>query len=162
MKVLTAVVELLKAEPEWRAFFKRCCKTSGYRLASQGWQFKDEMADRGQRFYLEKVEDALLALARELLPDTPGAQWDADWADKLTKEAMGRMQEQYSGLSATEKEALDLSCQYPHGEAMHVSGEDNDPVAFREALKSWERVGLEALDKVRGAACEVAGKSGVA
>ena len=161
MKVRCAVVELLKSEPEWRRFFKQCCETSPLRLRSQAWQWRDELLARGEVFALPNIEDALMGLARNFLPKTPAAEWDTGWADMLTGYALARMQEHYARLSATDKDALDLSFQDPYEEAMYVASEENDPAAFREALKEWERVGLEALDKVRGIDDEVFGKSGV-
>jgi hypothetical protein len=146
MSVRTALVGLLKESGEWRAFFKRCCRTSGYRLASQGWQFRAGLDDEGQRFRFDEVEDALLSLARELFPDTPAAQWDTQWADKLCKDAMAaRLSEQYAGLSEEERDALDLSGQDAHEARMVAAAEANDPAEFRGALKGWEQVGVGAI-----------------
>ena len=77
MKARTALLELFKESSEWRAFFRSCCETSAFRLRSQAWQFCDELNDRGHKLQADEVEDSLLGLARELLPDTPAAQWDA-------------------------------------------------------------------------------------
>jgi hypothetical protein len=80
MKARTALLELFKESHERRVFFRSCCETSAFRLRAQAWQFRDELRDRGNRFQADEVEDALLGLARELLPDTPAARWDAEWA----------------------------------------------------------------------------------
>jgi hypothetical protein len=95
------------------------------------------------------VEDSLLGLARVLLPDTPAAKWDAEWAHELCKDALAHLAKAYAGLSATEKEALDLSCQNVWYGWMHAAGLADDPAAFRTALEGWERVGLEAMQRVR-------------
>lgn len=155
MKARTAVLELLKAEPEWRQFFKQCCETSPLRPRSQAWQWRDELADRGQAFTIADLEDVLMGLARKFFPDSPAAQWDPGWADKLTGDAMARMQEHYSGLPEAQRAALDLAGQDDWHDRMVAAGHANNPAAFRSALKGWERVGLEALEgarKQRGAA----------
>lgn len=158
MRASTAVVGLLKAEEEWRQFFKRCCETSAFLLRSQTWQFWDELAERsgaktprGGRpagTYLT-LEDVLVALARELFPGSPASQWDTEWAHELCRDALARIGEHYSGLSEVERYALNLSVQDPYEERMVAAGEANDPAAFREALKGLERASLEALDKAR-------------
>jgi hypothetical protein len=52
-------------------------------------------------------------------------------------------------LSEEERDWLDLSDQEHPETAMLRAGEENDPAAFRLALKEWERVGLEAFEKAR-------------
>src|SRR5215217_9777261 len=106
MKARTALLELLKESYEWRVFFRSCCEWSASRLRSQAWQFRDELKDRGNRLQTSEVEDALLGLARELLPSTPAAQWDAEWAHQLCKGSLARLAERHVELSAAEKEAL--------------------------------------------------------
>src|SRR3712207_7056068 len=73
MKVSTALLELFKESQEWRIFFRSCCEYSAFRLRAQSWQFRDELKDRGIQFQADEVEDALLGLARELLPNTPAS-----------------------------------------------------------------------------------------
>jgi hypothetical protein len=109
MKARTALLELFKESGGWRAFFRSCCERSALRLRSQAWQFQDELRDRGYDLLTDAVEDALLGLARELLPKTPAARWDSQWAHELCKGALARLAERYAELSATEKEAVDLS-----------------------------------------------------
>jgi hypothetical protein len=149
MKARTAFLELFKESKEWRAFFRSCCEMSALRLRSQAWQFRDELKDRGNQIQTYEVEDALLGLAQELLPDSPAAQWDAEWAHELCKAALTRLAKSYAELSATEKEAVNLSAQDVWDERMHAAGFADDPTAFRAALKSWEQAGLEAMEWVR-------------
>jgi len=149
VKATTALLELFKDEREWRQFFRSCCETSTHRLMAQAWQFRAELRDRGYQFPAEDVEDALLALARQVLPDTPAAEWDADWAHGLCKDALARLVKHYAELSVAEKEAVELSAQNVWDERMCIAGQGNDPAAFRAALKGWERAGLEAIKQVR-------------
>jgi hypothetical protein len=149
MKARTALLELFKESHQWRTFFRSCCETSAFRLRSQAWQFRDELRDRGYDLLTEAVEDALLGLARELLPKTPAARWDSQWTHELCKGALARLAKCYAELSATEKEAVNLSAQEAWDERMRAAGLANDPTAFRVALKGWERAGLEAMERVR-------------
>ena len=149
MKARTVILELFKDSSGWRAFFRSCCETSAFRLRSQAWQFRAELNERGKQFQADEVEDALLGLARDLLPNTPAAQWDAEWAHELCKDALARLAKAYTGLSATDKEAVDLSGQGIWDERMHAAGLANDPVAFRVALEGWTRAGFEAMERLR-------------
>ena len=149
MKARTALLELFKDSSEWRAFFRSCCETSAFRLRSRAWQFCGELNDRGHQFKVEEVEDSLLGLARELLPDSPAAQWDGEWAHDLCKDALARLAKRYAELSDAEKELLDLSAQDVWNEQMYAAGLANDPVAFRVALEGWTRAGLEAMEQLR-------------
>jgi hypothetical protein len=149
MKARTALLELFKESSGWRSLFRSCCQTSAFRLRSQAWQFREEVNDRGNQFQAEEVEDALLGLARDLLPDTPAAQWDTEWAHELCKDALALLAKRYAELSATEKEAVTLSAQAVWDERMHSAGLANDLVAFRVALDGWTRAGLEATERLR-------------
>jgi hypothetical protein len=149
MKARTALLELFKESGGWRAFFRSSCETSCSRLRSQVWQFCDELNDRGNHFREEVVEDALLGLARELLPKSPAAEWDAEWAHELSKDTLARLERTYAGLSAEEKDTVNLSAQDAWDERMQVAGLANDPTAFRAAVKGWEHAGLEAMELVR-------------
>jgi hypothetical protein len=122
---------------------------SAFRLRSQSWQFQDELRDRGNQFQVSEVEDALLGLARELLPETQAARWDTEWAHELCKDALARLAKAYAGLSTEEKDALKLSAQEVWDEPMCAAGQDNDPAAFRAALGYWEQVGLDAIQRMR-------------
>jgi hypothetical protein len=149
MKARTALLELFKDSSEWRAFLRSCCETSAFRLRSQAWQFCDELNDRGDAFERDEVEVSLLGLARVLLPDTPAAQWDAEWAHELCKDALARLAKRYAELSAADRETVDLSGQGVWDERMDTAGLANDPVAFRTALEGWTRARLEAMEQVR-------------
>ncbi len=149
MKARTALLELFKESHEWRTFFRSCCETSVFRLRVQAWQFRNALRDGGNNFQAHEVESALLGLARELLPNTPAAQWDADWAHELCKEALARLAERYAKLSTAEKEAVDLSGQDVWDERMRFAGLANDLAAFRAALNCWEQAALEAMEQVR-------------
>jgi hypothetical protein len=154
MKARTALLELFKESYEWRAVFHSCCEISAFRLRSQAWQFRDELKDRGNQSQADEVEDALLGLARELLPDTSAAQWDTGWAHEMCKAALTRMAKAYAGLSADERDALNLSSQDVWDERMYGAAQENDTAAFRTALQFWERAGLDAIHgvQVRGGA----------
>jgi hypothetical protein len=134
VKASTALLQLFKEEKEWRRFFSSCCERSAHRLTTQTWQFRDELKDRGHPYQVEDVEDALLGLARDLLPQSPDAHWDTEWAHALCKHSLSRLAEYYAGLSAEEKDALDLSGQDVWDEQMRSAGLDNNPAAFRAAL----------------------------
>jgi hypothetical protein len=149
MKARTALLELFKDSSEWRAFFRSCCENSAFRLRSQVLQFRNELKDRGNHFRADEVEDSLLGLARELLPDSPAAQWDAEWAHELCNDALARLSERYAELSTADKDAVDLSGQGVWDERMHAAGLANDPVAFRVELDGWTRAGLEAMEQLR-------------
>ena len=149
MKTRTALLELFKDSHEWRTFFRSCCETSAFRLRSQAWQFHDELKDRGNEFQADEVEDALLGLTRELLPETQAAQWDTEWAHELCKDALACLAKRYAELSTADREVLDFSAQDAWDERMRTVGLVNDPAAFRAALKGWTRAGLEAMEQVR-------------
>jgi hypothetical protein len=149
MKGRTALLELFKDSGVWRAFYRSCCDTSAFRLRSQAWLFCDELKDRGHKLQAEEVEDSLLSLARDLLPDTPAAQWDAEWVHDLCRDALARLAKAYAGLSANEKDTVDLSAQEVWDEQMHEAGLANDPLAFQVALGGWTRAGLQAMEQLR-------------
>jgi hypothetical protein len=149
MKARSALLELFKGSSGWRAFFRSCCETSAFRLRSQAWQFRDPLKVRGHKVTADEVEDALLELAREVLPNTPAAQWDCEWAHELCKDTLSRLAEHYARLTPEERDALNLSGQEAWDERMHSAGLANDPVGFRAALKGWEQAGIEALKRAR-------------
>ena len=149
MKASTALLELFKESHEWRTFFRSCCETSAFRLRSQARQFREELKVLDNRFQADEVEDAMLGLARELLPDTPAAQWDDEWAHDLCKDTLAHLAKRYAELSTADKETVDLSGQDVWDERMYGAGLANDPLAFRVALEGWTRAGLEAMEQVR-------------
>ena len=83
------------------------------------------------------------------MPDTPAAQWDAEWAHELCNDALARLAKRYAELSTADKEAVDLSGQGVWDERMDDAGLVNDQVAFRVALEGWTRAGLVAMEQVR-------------
>ena len=149
MRATTALLKLFTKEREWRRFFSSCCERSAHRLITQTWQFRDELDERGTKFSAEELEDALLGLARELLPESAAAGWDAEWAHDLCKNALSRLAKHYARRSDEEIEALYLSVQTQWDERIVAAGLNNDPAAFRAALKGWERAGLEAIERAR-------------
>ena len=149
MKARTTLLELFKESSEWRVFFRSCCENSAFRWRSQAWQFREELKEWSHGLLTEEVEDSLLGLARELLPYTPAAQWDAEWAHELCKDALAHLAKRYAELPAADKEAVDLSGQSVWDERMYAAGLANDPVAFRVALDGWTRAGLEAMERLR-------------
>jgi hypothetical protein len=149
MSSSTALLELFKDEREWRRFFRSCCEMSTCRLMAQAWQFGDELRERGYPCPAEEIEAALLGLARDLLPESVAARWDAEWAHEWCKDALAHLAEHYAALSAEEKNALDLSTQAVWDERVVAAGLGNNPAAFRRALKGWERSGMEAIQQVR-------------
>ena len=144
-----ALLSMLAKDSEWESFFRSCCEMSTYRLVAQAWQLRDELEDRGHPYPPEEVEDALLGLARELVSESAAAQWDTQWAHELCKDALSRLAEHYAMLSAEEKVVLDLSAQGAWDERLVAAGVNNNPVAFRRALKGWERSRIEAVERVR-------------
>ena len=67
----------------------------------------------------------------------------------LCKEALAHLARAHAGLSAEEKEAVDLSGQGVWDEQMDAAASTNDPIAFRVALDGWRRAGLEAIERLR-------------
>jgi hypothetical protein len=149
MKARTALLEQLKESNRWRAFFRSCCETNAFRLRSQAWQFREELKERGHGFPTDEVEDVLLGLARELLSYTQAAQWDTEWAHELCKDALAHLAKRYAELSAADKEAVDFSGHGVWDERMCAADQDNDPAAFRAALRCWEQARLDAIQRVQ-------------
>jgi hypothetical protein len=148
VKTTTALLELFKEEREWRQFFRSCSEMSTHRLTTQIWQFRDELGDRGLHFLTEEVEDALLSLARELLPDSAAAEWNEDWTHELCKDTLNRLENHYTGFP-DEQEVVVLPAQETWDERMCLAAQNNNPAAFRAALKGWEQAGLEAIEWAR-------------
>lgn len=134
---------------DWRGFFRGCCEEGPLRVRAVVRQWHEELGERGYTVAIPDLEDALMNAARKLLPDSPGAEWDPDWAVALVKDSIARLEEHYAVLTAAERDALDLSVQHPYDDQMSAAGIDNDPAAFREALRGWERASLEALAGIR-------------
>ena len=121
-----AVAELFRGEREWRVFFRKACEELPERLRSQAKQLRDELQARGDVFEIEEVEEVLLALAREKLPDSPAARWDAAWASKLCRESLERLAGHYASLAQDERARLNPAAQDEFHERMNVAGDEND------------------------------------
>jgi hypothetical protein len=145
-----AVADLLRESAEFRGFFRECCEAGALRLRSQARQFRDELKERGRGdLALADVEDALLAIARKVLPKTPGAHWDEVYAAELCADALSRLEEHCAALSASERDTLEISAGEKYQERMHLAALANDPAAFREALAGWEASILAAMQSAR-------------
>ena len=101
MKSTTAVADLLRASEEYRAFFKRCCEISAERLLSQAPQFGEELERRGVVLDPEDLEDALLVLARKVLPGSPGSAWPVELAAERASAAYRYCARLYPGEGAS-------------------------------------------------------------
>lgn len=144
MTTKTALVELLEGSRELRVFFEGCCETSAFRLRAQAWQFRAELAERGQEASLEAVQDSLFELARDLFPDCPAADF-VTWAGLLCGDAIARMGERFVDLSLEEKHAVDVSAAWERNDEIVVACGVEDLAALRGALRSYEREVLEAV-----------------
>ena len=112
------------------------------------WQFRDELLVWGVAASLEAVQDALLELARDLFPDSPGADFTT-WAGLLCGDAMARLSEHYANLSPEEKDAVDISAAWERNDEIVAACEAEDLPAFREALRKYEREAREAVEAAR-------------
>jgi hypothetical protein len=136
MEVREALGSLLTSNREWRRFFADCCRHGHRRLRSQAWQFADELAERGPRFRLPDVEDALAVLAAEVLPDSPAGAWDEEWAHELMRGALA-----YVVRWIPEGGTLPYADDHP----IAVAELARDRLAYREAVREWTRATLRAL-----------------
>jgi hypothetical protein len=143
-----AIVELLKDSREWRTFFKGSCETSAFRLRSQAYRYRDELAERGFVAELGAVQDTLFELARDLFPESPAADFSA-WAELLYRDALARIQEHFTTLSANQKDAMDLSRAWECNDRMEAAVRDEDLPAYREAVRVYEREALGALEETK-------------
>ncbi len=80
MKAQDTLLWLITTEEEWLEAFKLMCRYSPVHLRAQVWQFSEELKDRGYDYEHEDLEDTLFELAHSLLPDSPAAEWDTEWA----------------------------------------------------------------------------------
>jgi predicted nucleotide-binding protein (sugar kinase/HSP70/actin superfamily) len=136
--------DLFRQSPDWREFFQACCHTSALRLRSQARQFRNELRDRGHVVTREEVEDALFGMACKFVPGTPATDFTA-WAELLCKDALARIQEHYTTLSADQKDAMDLTDAWRHNDAIDEACRNEDLSALREALKDYEREARTAI-----------------
>jgi hypothetical protein len=144
MKVRTALIEVLKGSKDLRTLFKRGSKESAFRLRAQAWQFREELTKEGYVVPLDAVEDALFGLARDLFPESPAADFSA-WAELLYRDALARIQEHFTTLSANQKDAVDLTEAWRHSDAIDEACRNEDLSALREALKDYEREARAAI-----------------
>jgi hypothetical protein len=153
MRAARAIAELLRDSDEWRGFFRSLCEAGALRLRKQAPQFRDELRERdptdAEAFALADVEDALLQVARKVLPKTPAAKWDPEWAAQLCSDALSRLAEHYASSSAAQRSALDLSSGDGWQNEMHRAAQANEPAAFREVLAGWEKATLAALKSAK-------------
>jgi hypothetical protein len=147
VKATAAITDLLKTDPEWRAFYRSSCEAGALRLRATARRFRAELRGRDHEdLALVDVEDALLAISRKVLPKTLAAQWDQEWAAELCADALARISERFASISAAERDALDLSSGEAWQERMHRAGLADEPAAFRKALAGWERATIEAIE----------------
>ena len=150
MNARRALADLMKTSPEYRAFFRRCCEAGAERLSAQVWQFRNELRRRGDWVEPADLEDALLALARKVVPESPAAEWNPEWAHQLCRDALARAVERYGELPPEAQDSADLeSAEAEWIERMNAAAEANDPAAFRAAVKGWERALVGALEATR-------------
>jgi hypothetical protein len=150
VKATAAIAQLLKEDAAWRDFYRSCCETGALRLRSQARQFRAELRERSHEgLALADVEDSLLVIARKVLPSSPAAAWDPEWAAELCADSLARISERYASISAVEREALDLGAGEAWQDEMHRAALANDPAAFRTALAGWESEVLGAMDQTR-------------
>lgn len=145
MSTQADLLELFKTEPEYRRFFESCCKRGCYRLRAQAWQFREELSARSQEHSLEEVEDALWELARLLLPDSPAAAWDMEWAGELAEKALRYLNERHIP-------GADLSVLEPLDKEVTAAGVSEDRGRYRAALREYMKVGLQEFRRAGGTA----------
>jgi hypothetical protein len=148
VRTRNALIEILKGSRDLRIFFKGCCNTSAFRPRSQAWQFRDELAELGYAAPLDEIEDTLFELARALFPDSPGADF-VTWAGLLSGDTLSLIQEHYADLSQEEKAAVDLSTAWETNDDIVAACEVESLATLREALRSYEREALAALERAR-------------
>ncbi len=149
--VRAGVEALLRDSAEWRYFFRQCAETSPLLLHSQAWQWREELRDRGHDVALEDLEDALSDLARELLPDSPGARWDPTWEREMMERAERYAEEKMEELPEERRAAVDVRSDLLANVGRAAA--ERSRVRYREALRAWCRGVKEGVDDAgRGAA----------
>ncbi len=142
MRARQDIADLMRSSEEWRQFFRACCEAGHLRLRSQARQWRDALRDRGQEHTLEDIEDALWELARDLLPDTPAAAWDTEWAGDLMRRALRYLNERYV-------EGADLSGLGEGHDEMVAAGIAEDREGYRKAVRGYIQAGLRVFDQAR-------------
>jgi hypothetical protein len=138
MNVERALANLLRADEDYRAFFRRCCETSAERLVSQAQQFGDELERRGVQVDGEDLEDALLILARKVLPDSLGSAWPVELAAERASAAYRYCAKLYPGEGAS------LDAVGAADNAAMDAETDGDWRAYSVALREMKRAAREA------------------
>ena len=141
-KYRKALETLLRHSSEWRDFFDSCCESGHLRLRSQSRQFRDELHDRGHDHSLEDIEDALWELAHDLLPESPAAKWDTEWAGELASKALQHLAERYV-------EGADLSALLDWDEKIVAAGVAEDRRAYRSAIQGYIQAGLASFEAAK-------------
>lgn len=142
------VADLMRNNPEWLQFFKQCCYAGHLRLRSQArqWQRQLHVAKlRGQEHTLADIEDALWELARDLLPDSPAAAWDTEWAGGMASKVLRYLAENYPECSGSEE-------LHPYHEAVQAAEASGERPAYYEALREYVRAGRAMAVGIRGRA----------
>ena len=142
MSARDAILWLITTEKEWLEAFRLMCRHSPFRLRAQIWQFRDELRDRGHEFEHEELEDTLFELARILLPESPAAKWDTEWAAELVSKACRILNEHYIA-------GVDHSVFEPWAEKIDAAAEAEDRRAYREAVNGYLNEGLEAIESAQ-------------
>lgn len=154
MRPRQLVLDLLRKDEHWLRAFRAFCQAGPLRLRSQAWQFREALEARGEPLPRDSdLEDALFGLARDLLPKSPAAEWDTEWADGLCKDALAEMEQAYATVPGDRRSGLDLRALDPGEDRMVTAGKTEDRAAFKAAVAEWRRAGAAAVER---AACEAA------
>ena len=143
MSARRSIADLMRSSEEWRQFFRSCCYCDHFQLRAQAWQWTDELVDRGYAFKEADVEDALAILAADLLPDSPAARWDSEWASELMHDALAYLAEFYD--EDTDLTGLDSG---PITDAAYAG----DRLGYRAAIREYVRAGRRAFQAAKESA----------
>lgn len=127
------LIRKLLKDPEWGHFFQFSCECGPDRFTSQVWQWHDELKARGWRVQKSAVEDALLELAHELLPDSPAGEDPRRYLFNRVARWIASLGRPFK---TTDAEDVALN------DAFYATLPE-----FREALRAWVKAGLEAGKK---------------
>lgn len=106
------MIEAVRAELEnhdTAVWFALLCEQGPDAIEQQAWQLQAELKDRGIKAGLRDVQDAMLQLAYELLPDSPAGIDPRDrlthdlgrWATGQPPEVQGRLRVLLEGPGST-------------------------------------------------------------
>lgn len=143
------VLDLLRKDEDWLQAFQAFCQAGPLRLRSQARQIREALEARGEAPPSDErdLEDALFALARDLLPESAAAQWDAEWAGELCRVALDELAGLYASVPAEKRAALDLSPLRPWEDEIVAAGVAEDRAGFRTAVEGFGRVGAAVIGK---------------